>query len=886
MILSTTFMVYLNAHSDYDYNRANGCVGCHTNTSTMSISVNTSSVVVGPSTTFDISITLSSHQSSKPLAYAFWHGSGDGIGVPVPLGSPNGNIINSWSGSTLHYHATWANPGEPRTEYFRITAPSSIGTAYLYIRGVGKGGLGTTEQTITINVESTDITPPDVLITSPSNNDLVKGASVSLSATVDDNLGDGVETVWAEISNATYNEKVYMTGTEPNYSNTWDSTVVSDGIYALALKANDTASNLNNTESINIEVDNTAPYITIVSVVPNPSNGITTITALNTSADINNDGIRAVISTPIGSKIFVNLLYQNSNKWNNTFFVTQDGVYSIQINATDFANNTRNSSSLTINGDVTVPNIDITNPAYNGDQTGGDTISISGTAHGTGSIISSIYINDTRWGVSKQPQTDPSGLSSGSYIFNNNTKILPGFYWVEVNITDNAGNTNKTLRYFEVISSDIFPPILVISSISPNPTKNYTEITVTSNENLIEPPRLNITTPNATILYRTMKLIGVLTWRANLTVYDTGLYIVNINGTDLKSNTRYISDSFYGDVSPPRISILSVFPILSNGLTVITASNSSSDINSNGIWANITTPSRYLYLKLNYQGGNLWNGTFIVDEDGIYKVKVNATDYIGNTNTTDSLIITGDVSAPMIMLNNVLPNLSSGLSVITASNASRDIDNDGIWANITTPSKIFFVKLDYQGNNLWNGSFTISEDGIYTIRINATDYAGNTNITNSINLTGDVSAPEIIINSPSENTEFSNSAPTFNLTISDLNLDEIWYSLFNVTHWTDNITFTELIGTIQLALWNTLPTGVITIRFYANDTLGHINFKEINIIKSQIQQNTNGNNSDNGGNGGNTFIQDLMTVGGILILTASIFIFMLKKARNNNRFMS
>ena len=36
---------------------------------------------------------------------------------------------------------------------------------------------------------------------------------------------------------------------------------------------------------------------------------------------------------------------------------------------------------------------------------------------------------------------------------------------------------------------------------------------------------------------------------------------------------------------------------------------------------------------------------------------------------------------------------------------------------------------------------------------------------------------------------------------------------------------------IDLTLWNQLPNGYVTIRFYANDTLGNISFDEVIVVK-------------------------------------------------------
>jgi len=828
--------------SDFDdFNGASHNPTCHFGTLTLSSTgyisiVSSSGDTVEPGEIFILSVQVKT----------FTEANGDELKLGFPSGSPGRGDNKQFSFNTTRVSADITS-GDSVIFDFEATAPLTDQlytlTADAIWRQTGSTSVWATEDfAITVQSPPSDNSPPEVIIINPNNNEYVND-NVLINASVIDS-GAGVNTVWAEISNATsYNQTIPMSlSINPYYDGTWDSTSVFDGLYTITVKANDSAtpSNLNNTESIDAIVDNTAPSISLDSVLPDPSNGITTITATNYSSDINSDGIRATISTPGSGDIFLDLIYQGSDKWNNTFSVVEDGTYSVEINATDNVGNVNVISPVVITGDITDPFADITNPANDGDSLGGNTIALSGWAYGTGTDILEMYINDTRWGtVQQRPQSDPSGSLNGPFSFENNTYISPGSYSVEINITDSAGNFNVSKRSFEVLSSDIFPPVLTITQINPNPSNGFTSITVLSNEDLVGPPLLNITAPNNSVIYRSMYPTGVpKTWVANYTVLDTGTYVININGTDLNSNVGYVSDSFNGDLEAPWIMINNVSPDPSNGLTIITASNASADIDINGLWATITTPSGSLFVKLNYQGSNVWNGTFIVTEDGTYSIRVNATDYAGNTNNTASVNINGDITPPQISLINLTPDPSNGLTTIIASNSSADINTDGIWATITTPSGLLYAQLDYQGSNLWNSTFLVTEDGTYLVQINATDYAGNTNTTSAGSIAGDISAPIITITSPSGT--IGATAPDFSISITEVNLDSTWYSLFNGTHWLSNVTFNGLTGTIQQALWDALPEGDIIIRFYANDTLGYTGFKDVTIIKEIPDPGSNG----------------------------------------------
>ncbi|MFX1502425.1 MAG: hypothetical protein ACFFDH_15800 [Promethearchaeota archaeon] len=97
----------------------------------------------------------------------------------------------------------------------------------------------------------------------------------------------------------------------------------------------------------------------------------------------------------------------------------------------------------------------------------------------------------------------------------------------------------------------------------------------------------------------------------------------------------------------------------------------------------------------------------------------------------------------------------------------------------------------------------------------------------------DVTAPNITINSPTNNSEFMNIAPSFNLTIIDDNLESIWYTLDGGLA---NISC-SISGQINQNIWDNQLEGEILIAFYANDSSGNIGTNSITVIK-QIPSST------------------------------------------------
>jgi len=95
---------------------------------------------------------------------------------------------------------------------------------------------------------------------------------------------------------------------------------------------------------------------------------------------------------------------------------------------------------------------------------------------------------------------------------------------------------------------------------------------------------------------------------------------------------------------------------------------------------------------------------------------------------------------------------------------------------------------------------------------------------------GDDIAPQFIINSPIVNETFGTNPPEFNITIIErYSLDEIWYT---IDEGITNYTTTELTGLINQIPWKNKGEGDINLLFYANDSIGHIGFIIIPIIKN------------------------------------------------------
>ncbi|MFX1298567.1 MAG: OmpL47-type beta-barrel domain-containing protein, partial [Promethearchaeota archaeon] len=89
----------------------------------------------------------------------------------------------------------------------------------------------------------------------------------------------------------------------------------------------------------------------------------------------------------------------------------------------------------------------------------------------------------------------------------------------------------------------------------------------------------------------------------------------------------------------------------------------------------------------------------------------------------------------------------------------------------------------------------------------------------------------IIIKSPTQNEFNGNEAPDYNISIDEPYINSTWYTLDGGT---TNIPFSGFTGTINQTEWDKKEDGTVTIRFYANDTLGNEGYDEVSVRKDSI----------------------------------------------------
>jgi tetratricopeptide (TPR) repeat protein len=231
----------------------------------------------------------------------------------------------------------------------------------------------------------------------------------------------------------------------------------------------------------------------------------------------------------------------------------------------------------------------------------------------------------------------------------------------------------------------------------------------------------------------------------------------------------------------------------------------------------------------------LWNacgnGKIII---GFY-----ANDSLGNEGYNE-VIVRKDTISPSILINSPYPYQLFG--VFAPSFNVRINDSSGIntmWYSINDGVDVMFSTNGTINQGLWS----LCGNGTVSIKFYARDSLSNEGYEEII-VRKDIDPPSIIINSPYDYQICNETAPSFNVTITDINgVNTTWYSLDGgIT----NMTFT-INGLIDQTIWDSFGDGIINIIFYANNSVGTVGSSVVVVIKDicapRITINTPYNNS-------------------------------------------
>ena len=261
---------------------------------------------------------------------------------------------------------------------------------------------------------------------------------------------------------------------------------------------------------------------------------------------------------------------------------------------------------------------------------------------------------------------------------------------------------------------------------------------------------------------------------------------------------------------------------------------------SNGIYGNIS-PDFKLYIEeynVNYTWyrlNNRSNYSFTGDSGKINQEEwdacgngtVTITFYVNNSKGKlgkKHVVVRKDIINPMITILSPMENELFGNSTFNFEIFINEPHLDHTWYTLNGGQPYFFTGFTGIINQ---EAWEACGNGTVTISFYANDSVGNWAFEEVI-VRKDTHFPNIVIYSPKEYQICGIATIKYELSIDDPNLDTIWYTLNEGPSY----FFTSFSGNISQEAWDACGNGTVTIRFYANNTIGNLMYEEIIVHKN------------------------------------------------------
>jgi hypothetical protein len=310
-----------------------------------------------------------------------------------------------------------------------------------------------------------DNTAPSATMLSPGD---PVGGTVSLTSNTGDTGGSGIATVSYELAP--------NGGSFNSQSASWDTTLLSDGLYDLRVIATDVAGNTKTSPAVTTRIDNTPPALDFTS----PATGSVVAGAVSLVGS-------ATDASPASPPItFSYKLHSDppsayavtGSSWNTASLPAGDGLYDLRARATDEAANTTNVENTSIRVDNAPPTVAITAPAaaINGSLPSPTTFAAN-ASDPAGSGVSQVEFFEC------PTPACGSQLSIGvdTTVPYSVSRAIPadGSWTLKVVATDNALNTTSDI---ETVTVDRTRPQTTVDS-NPAAVTNQTGATFTFSSN-------------------------------------------------------------------------------------------------------------------------------------------------------------------------------------------------------------------------------------------------------------------------------------------------------------------------------------------------------------------------------------------------------------------
>jgi hypothetical protein len=609
--------------------------------------------------------------------------------------------------------------------------------ARIYNRALSVAEVTTDMNTSIDGAGGSDTTAPTVAVTAPASGATVKGASVSVTATANDNVGVvGVQFLLDGVNQGAED-------TTSPYSITWNTTTLGDGSHTITAIARDAAGNTTTSSAVTVTVDNTNPTGSLTAPA---SSAIVkgTISLTSDSADATSGVTSAAFQrSPAGANTWTTISTDTTSPYSaslNTTTLT-DGLYDFRVVTTDNAGNSFTSATISnVRVDNTAPTSSITAPAANANIKG-NSVTVSATSTDGGSGVASVQFKLDGANLGAADTTNPYSVTWDT------TTALDGSHTLTAVATDNAGTTTTSSSVTVTVDNTNPTGSLTAPAASANVKGT---VTVSSNSADATSGVTNAAFQRSPAGAGTWTTISTDTTSPYSASWDTtavtdGLYDLRVVTTDNAGNTftsatvtnvRVDNTNPTGSLTAPAAS--------ANVKGTVTVSSNSADGGS-GV-ANV---------QFQLDGANLgaadttspysvsWDTT--LSTNGTHTLTAVTSDAAGNAFSSTAITVTVDNVAPTASLTSPIDGATvSGNSVLISANASDNIGVAGVQFQLDCPG-VACGSLGAEDTTApysfsWDTT-TLANGSTHTLTAVARDAAGNITTSSTITVTVNNTTP-------------------------------------------------------------------------------------------------------------------------------------------------
>ena len=465
-------------------------------------------------------------------------------------------------------------------------------------------------------------------------------------------------------------------------------------------------------------------------------------------------------------------------------------------------------SSSSSSSDTTAPDAptSLTSTSAENDNTP----TFTGTAEANSKVVGTLYSGSSVLG-----RISTTANNKGQFIITS-PELQDGVYSVKATATDAAGNVSSKSSALSVTIDTTAPDAPTSLATSTTTTSDPTP-TITGNAEANS--KITLFIDSTSLGTTTADTKGAFSFTPSSAISD-GTYSIKATATDAAGNVSSKSSAL-------SITIDTTAPDAPTSLTNISDDDDPTPTISGTAEANSKVT---LFIDSSTLGTTTADskGAFSFTpssaiSDGTYSIKASATDSAGNVSSkSSSLSLTVDTTAPDAPSSLVItPSSITNDTTPTISGTAEP--NSNITIEIYSGSTILGTRTLTADNN---GDFSYTQpstdpipEGEYTLKLDATDSAGNTSSESSISFTIDTTAPS----TPTSLTQISDKDDS-NPTISGKAEANSKVTLF-IDSSTLGTTTADTKGAFSFTPSSAISDGTYSIKASATDSAGNVSSK-------------------------------------------------------------